>query len=212
MIHVLIADDQTLMRDGLKTILELEPDIIVTGLAANGADACTICDRQPPHVVLMDIRMPGMDGVAATAAIKKQHSEIAVLVLTTFDDDERIVQALKNGAIGYLLKDIEADRLIQTVRDAAKGQFTWPAMLAEKLTKHLCCTTPTSSGVLAELTGRERDVANLLASGDTNRQIAQTLCLSEGTIKNHVSNIYAKLHIFDRTTAVLALRQALRMD
>lgn len=212
MIQILIADDQTLMRDGLKTILELEPDIIVTGLAANGEEACAICDRQPPHVVLMDIRMPGMDGVAATAEIKKQHPEIAVLVLTTFDDDERIVQALKNGAIGYLLKDIEADRLLQTVRDAAKGQFTWPAMLAEKLTRHLCCTAPASSGVLAELTGRERDVANLLASGDTNRQIAQTLCLSEGTIKNHVSNIYAKLHIFDRTTAVLALRQALKMD
>ncbi|ADU26685.1 response regulator [Ethanoligenens harbinense] len=209
MIQVLIADDQTLMRDGLKTILELEPDIAVTGLAADGEEACAICDTRKPDVVLMDIRMPVMDGVAATAAIKKRHPSIAVLVLTTFDDDESIVQALKNGAIGYLLKDIEADRLIQTVRDAAQGQFTWPAMLAAKLTKHLCANVPALSGRLAALTGRERDVANLLAGGYTNRRIAQMLYLSEGTVKNHVSSIYSKLGIYDRTAAALALRRAL---
>ncbi|WP_243114497.1 LuxR C-terminal-related transcriptional regulator [Ethanoligenens harbinense] len=119
------------------------------------------------------------------------------------------MQALKNGAIGYLLKDIEADRLIQTVRDAAQGQFTWPAMLAAKLTKHLCANVPALSGRLAALTGRERDVANLLAGGYTNRRIAQMLYLSEGTVKNHVSSIYSKLGIYDRTAAALALRRAL---
>lgn len=209
MIKVLIADDQTLMRDGLKTILELEPDITVTGLAADGAEACVLCGVQTPDVALMDIRMPIMDGVAATAAIKKQYPDIAVLVLTTFDDDGSIVQALKNGAIGYLLKDIEADRLIQTIRDAAQGKFTWSAMLADKLTKHLRTAATAFSVALTELTGRERDVANLLAGGCTNQQIAQTLCLSEGTVKNHVSSMYSKLGIYDRTAAALALRRML---
>lgn len=207
MLQVLIADDQRLMRDGLKTILELEPDITIAGLAADGAEACAICDAHVPDVVLMDIRMPGMDGVTATAAIKRDHPETAVLVLTTFDDDKSIIQALKNGAIGYLLKDIEADRLIQAVRDAANGAFTWPTLLAAKLAEHFRAPAPAPTP-FAELTERERDVAAKLADGKTNREIAAALCLSEGTIKNHVSNIYAKLQIYDRTAAALALRSA----
>ena len=213
-IKVLIADDQTLMRDGLKTILELCDKVEVTDVAADGAQAMQLCNRAAPDVVLMDVRMPNVNGVEATRLIKKQHPDIAVLILTTFDDDEYIVEAMRAGASGYILKDIGSDALITAIEDAHSGRFILPSSIAAKLAKQIAPAPATGQTSAApsqadELSGRERDVARMLSQGFTNRQISSALYLSEGTVKNHVSSIYAKIGISDRTAAALFLKKAL---
>jgi DNA-binding NarL/FixJ family response regulator len=220
-IKVLIADDQTLMRDGLATILELCDTIEVAGTAADGAQAVGLCAKLTPDVVLMDVRMPNVNGVEATRLIKKRCPGAAVLILTTFDDDDYIIEALTAGAAGYILKDIDTDALAKAIEDVFDGSFILPSKIAGKLAKRLSQPPPqsqdggflaaqTADGELPELSGRERDVARMLAQGFTNRQISSALYLSEGTVKNHVSSIYAKIGINDRTAAALFLKKALK--
>lgn len=214
-IRLLIADDQTLMRDGLKTIFDLEEDIDVVGTAENGREALEMTERLKPDVVLMDIRMPVMDGVECTRLIKKNFPEVLVIVLTTFDDEEYIIQALNYGASGYLLKDIPGDRLIQAVRDAVSGNLLMPAQVAAKLACRLsdlagkCRGADTWTERAQTLSRRELEIARLMVQGAGNREIADTLCLTEGTVKNYISSIYSKLGTHDRPQAINLLKDLL---
>ena len=211
-IKVLIADDQTLMRDGLKTILELEENIEVVALAKDGLEALTLCDKTEPHIVLMDIRMPNMDGVEATKKIKQAYPETVVLILTTFDDEKFIVEALSHGATGYILKDIDGDELIKAVNNAHKGSFILPSKIAIKLAgtiskaKKRSENTSLTSLALSE---KEIEIAKMLAQGFTNKQIAYALYISGGTVKNYVSNLYSKIGISDRTAAAIYIKDLL---
>ncbi|MBE9098079.1 response regulator [Vacuolonema iberomarrocanum] len=209
MIRLLIVDDQHLIRQGLRTLLELEPDIDVVGEAENGDTAVQQTQALHPDVVLMDIRMPGMDGVAATAKLCQDAGQgdrptPKVLILTTFDDDEYVTAALQQGAVGYLLKDTPSETLADAIRAAHQGYTQLSPGILSKLTAQLSGRSPTPPPTtLKDLTPRERDVLKLLATGASNREIAQTLYISEGTVKNHVTNILARLELRDRTQAAL---------
>lgn len=208
MIKVLIADDQTLMRDGLKTILDLEDDIEVIATAENGEIAFEKSITLNPDVILMDIRMPIMNGVESVKKIKSMLPKVAVIMLTTFDDDEYIIEALSNGASGYLLKDMPAEKLIEAIRDSLKGQLFIPTNIAAKLISRLY-EKETSKKTLKkdlELSERELEVSSLLIEGYNNKQISSKLFISEGTVKNYISNIYSKIGISDRTKAALFLK------
>ena len=210
-IKVLIADDQTLMRDGLKTILELEEGIEVVGMAENGIQAYELTEKLDPDVVLMDIRMPLMDGVESTRIIKKNNPSIVVIMLTTFDDDEYIIQALQYGASGYFLKDIQGNKLIQAIRESVTGNMLMPSNIAVKLATRLSQISnhepATSKCNDLEFSVREQEIAALMVKGYTNKQIASELCISEGTTKNYISIIYSKIGTNDRTKAVIFLRE-----
>ncbi|MEM6400885.1 MAG: response regulator transcription factor [Cyanobacteria bacterium P01_D01_bin.116] len=207
MINVVLVDDQHLIRQGLKTLLELEPDLEVVGEATNGREAVVMVEKLQPDVVLMDIRMPVMDGVAATREIKGKFAQTKILVLTTFDDDEYIKAALQNGAMGYLLKDTPSEELAVAIRAVHRGYTQLGPGIVKKLltqfppTKATQPSSPPPS--LAELTKREKEVLRLIATGANNREIAQNLYISEGTVKNHVTNILNRLELRDRTQAAI---------
>ena len=205
MITLLIADDQAMIRSGLRLILESEPDMSVVGEAENGEQAVTIAAREKPDLVLMDVRMPLMDGLEATARITEAGDGPRVIVLTTFDLDEYIYGALRAGASGFLLKDAEGDRLIDAVRVIASGD----AIIAPSVTKRLISEfagRPETTEVrgLEGLTERETEVLELMARGLSNAEIAEELFVSETTVKTHVSHILTKLHLRDRVQAVIA--------
>jgi DNA-binding NarL/FixJ family response regulator len=218
MIRVVLVDDQTLIRQGIQTLLELEPDLEVVGTAGNGQVAIDAAARLQPDVILMDVRMPGMDGVAATRAISERFPQIGVIILTTFDDDEYVFEGLKAGARGYLLKDVSSDEIADAVRAVARGE----ALIQPSITRKVLAeferlargTTPSAAGPIAALaeplTERELEVLRGLGRGLSNRQIADELVITEGTVKNHVSNVLAKLDVRDRTQAVLKA-QSLRL-
>lgn len=218
-IRVLIVDDQTLMRDGLKTILNLEENIEVAAVAKDGEEALEVCSNIDIDVILMDIRMPKMNGVQCTKEIKRKYPSISVLILTTFDDDEYITEALSNGASGYILKDIEGDALVKAVTDAYKGSFILPSNIAIKLARSI--TNQNSAAeveeaqlakdTLSDLSERELEIAKMIAQGFTNKQIATALYISLGTVKNYVSNIYGKIGTSERPTAVVYLKDALKL-
>jgi len=227
-IRLLIADDQRLMREGLRTILELEEDFAIVGIAADGREALDMCLADPPDVVLMDIRMPEMDGVAATARLSQELPAVKVIILTTFDDDELIIQGLRAGAKTYLLKDLPSERLAEIIRATHRGDIVLQPHIAAKLVQQAARSpggaAPTvtkapdaatgvggGEGVLSEpLTKRERDILALMSEGLSNSEIAGRIYISEGTVKNYVSAIYAKLGTNDRTQAVLlAIRHQL---
>jgi DNA-binding NarL/FixJ family response regulator len=211
-IRILIADDQTLMRDGLKTILDLEDDIEVVGLAENGLQAYETAGVLQPDVVLMDIRMPVMDGVESTRLIKRDYPGIAVIILTTFNDDDYIIQALSNGASGYILKDIPGDRLIDAVRDGVKGNLIMPAQVAAKIAARLSLFSDSKRDANISrqaFSDREREIISLLVKGFNNKQIATSLYITEGTVKNYISTIYSKIGISDRAKAVVYLKEAI---
>ena len=213
-IKVLIVDDQTLMRDGLKTILELEDNIEVVGTAKNGQEAIEFCRQLTPNVVLMDIRMPGMDGVESTKIIKSQYPAIVVLILTTFNEEAYIIDALAYGASGYILKDIEGDALIKAVNDAYKGAFMLPSDVAIKIAKKLTSTnvvTKEQKKSLEDFSEREIEIAKMIALGFNNKQIATSLFISEGTVKNYVSSIYLKLGTSDRMMAAANIKKVLNL-
>lgn len=207
-IEVVIADDQRLMREGLKTILELEDDILVLGTAANGREAVELCRKYEPDIVLMDIRMPEMDGVEATAQIVTDNLAGAVIVVTTFDDDELIIKALKAGAKTYLLKDLPSEKLLSIIRQTFRGDIILQPEIAAKLVGRASVganqeKNSSDPGTLEKFTAREKEIMALMADGLGNRDIAKKLFLSEGTVKNQVSVIYSKLGTSDRTQAVL---------
>ncbi|MEH2378536.1 MAG: response regulator transcription factor [Nostoc sp.] len=207
MIKVLLVDDQSLIRQGLKALLELEPDIEIVGEAENGEQAINLVAQLQPDVILLDIRMPIMDGVAATREIQKRFAKTKILVLTTFDDDEYVSAALQNGAMGYLLKDTPSEELAVAIRAVHKGYTQLGPGIVKKLLTQFSHPTPTHSlpvpSSLAELTPREKEVLQLIATGASNREIAHQLYISEGTVKNHVTNILNRLNLRDRTQAAI---------
>lgn len=211
-IKVLIADDQTLMRDGLKTILELEDNIEVIGTVKDGKEAVEFCRKNQPDIILMDIRMPKMDGVESTRIIKKLYPDVIILILTTFNDDDYIIDALSYGASGYILKDIEGDALIKSINDAYNGSFMLPSDVAVKIAKRLKNTnivTPEQKKSLSEFSEREIEVAKMIALGFSNKQISSSLFISLGTVKNYISSIYSKLGTSNRTAAAVIIKKAL---
>ncbi|MBX2863541.1 MAG: response regulator transcription factor [Leptolyngbyaceae cyanobacterium MAG.088] len=207
-ISVMLVDDQQIIRQGLKTLLDLEEDIVIVGDADNGETALARLEElerthQLPTVVLMDMRMPVMDGVAATGAIATRYPAIQVLVLTTFDDDDLIAQAMAVGAKGYLLKDTPSEELAQAIRTVAKGYSQFgPGILEKMIAGQQLSEVDVPEG-FDELTPREKDVLRLIGTGANNREIAETLFLSEGTVKNHVTRLLGRLGVRDRTQAAL---------
>lgn len=207
-IRVLIVDDQVLIRDGLRSLLSVQPDLQVVGDAEDGAAAIDLIDQlsqsdQVPDVVLLDIRMPVMDGVAATEQIVTKFPGCRVLILTTFDDEEYVSQAIRHGARGYLLKGTPATDLAMAIRSVYQGySYLGPGLMAKAL-------SPPASGSLqsdsleSDLTPREQQVLQLLAQGSENREIANALCISERTVKNHITNILTRLGLKNRTQAAL---------
>ncbi len=209
---MLIADDQPLVRAGLRAILETQPDIAVAGEALDGLDAVELARRRTPDVVLMDVKMPRLDGIEATRRIVAE-SEIAVLVLTTFDLDEYVYEALRAGASGFLLKDAPPEQLIAAVRVLAAGEALIAPAITKRLIERFAQTAPPAQAppaALDELTPRELEVLVLIARGRSNREIAEDLVLSEATVKTHVKRVLAKLGLRDRVHAVvLAYESAL---
>ncbi|MEU6373585.1 response regulator transcription factor [Streptomyces sp. NPDC046909] len=209
-VRVLVVDDQRLIRDGIASLLSVRPGIEVVGTAVDGRDAVAKTLEAGPDVVLMDVRMPGMDGVEAVAVLRERAPRCRVVMLTTFDDEEYVVQALRAGAHGYLLKDLPADELAHAVRLAHAGVTQLDSSVAHRLTTFLPRpdtapeTAPETPAV--SLSPRETDILRLLAHGHTNREIAARLYLSEGTVKNHVSRILRRLALRDRTQAALRAR------
>lgn len=203
-IKVLIADDQTIIRDGLKALLAVSSDIVVVGEAANGRIAVEKSADAGPDVILMDIRMPEMDGVEATRQIKKDHPEITIIILTTFDDDEYIIQAMTGGAAGYLLKDIGSEQLLQAIRDSLNGNIILPGRIAAKITARLAGAASAAPDIGREdFSAREIEIIRLLVQGKSNREIADLLFLSLGTVKNYISQIYLKIDVNDRANAIV---------
>lgn len=205
MIRVLLVDDQTIIRQGLRSLLESKPDLQIVGEAENGQTALQQVEALQPDVVLMDIRMPGMDGVAATQSITQNFVKTKVLVLTTFDDDEYVSQAMRVGANGYLLKDTPSEELALAIRLVHRGYTQLGPGLLEKAFSTPIVETPpiVLPPELAELTPREREVLCLIAAGASNREIAASLHIAESTVKNYVTNILSRLHLRDRTQAAL---------
>ena len=210
-IQVLLVDDQTLMREGLRVLLELEPDLDVVGEAGDGEAAIEAYANLQPDVVLMDIRMPGMDGVEATWRLRQRWSQARVIILTTFDDDEYIFEGLRAGALGYLLKDVAPERLFEAIRAASRGESVLQPSVAAKVVAQfarLADQVPRPAGSLVEpLSDREREVLAHIALGKTNKEIAADLYIAGGTVKNHVTNILGKLGVRDRTQAVLKAKE-----
>jgi DNA-binding NarL/FixJ family response regulator len=210
-IRVLIVDDQKLMRQGLRTLLELEQGIVIAGEAVDGAEAVAAFEKLEPDVVLMDIRMPNMDGVEATRRLKALEPEAKVLVLTTFDEDELVFDAIRAGARGYLLKDVSGAELAAAIRNVASGAAALQPSVARRVMDAFAgmrSGKSTSAPHLAEpLSARERAVLNLVARGLSNKEIADRLFLAEGTVKNHVSTILSKIGVRDRTQAALQARK-----
>jgi DNA-binding NarL/FixJ family response regulator len=208
---VVICDDQALIRDSLEMLLRLESDIEVVGLARDGAEAVELTAQHRPDLVLMDLKMPGMNGVEATRRIRTGHPDVKVLVLTTYDDDAWVFDALRAGASGYLLKDTPRAGVLAAIRGTVAGKTFVDPEVAGKLVDQVASTQRQPASLITDkLTDRETDVLRLLAQGLTNADIAARLYLSEGTVRNHVSAILAKLDVADRTqAAVLALRHGI---
>jgi DNA-binding NarL/FixJ family response regulator len=204
-IRVLIADDQRLIREGIASLLDIQPGITVVGVAGDGAEAVEQTLALEPDVVLMDVRMPGMGGVEAAAALRERAPACRVLMLTTFDDERYVVEALRSGASGYLLKDLPAADLAQAIRMAHAGVHQFDPAATGRLMSALGRerTPPEPSEVDTPLTVREVEVLRLIAAGATNREIARRLLVSEGTVKNHVSSILSRLGLRDRTQAAI---------
>ncbi|MEM9216623.1 MAG: response regulator transcription factor [Cyanobacteria bacterium P01_F01_bin.150] len=212
-IKVLLVDDQAIIRQGLKTLLELEPDLDIVGDGANGQIAVELVQTLNPDVVLMDIRMPVMDGVAATREIHRQFPTVKVLILTTFDDDDYVSEALRLGAIGYLLKDTPSEELANAIRAVYKGYAQFGPGIFQKVMSQMPAATsapvPELPPGVNDLTKRERQVLALIAKGASNKEIAQKLYISEGTVKNHVTNILGRLNVRDRTQAAILANSVL---
>lgn len=212
MIRVLICDDQVIVCEGLQAILSTAHDIEVVGMANDGAQAVDLISDAQPDIVLMDLKMPVMNGVQATRLIRERHPDVRVLVLTTYDADEWVFDAIRGGAAGYLLKDTPRERLIAAIKDTVEGKTHVDPAVAGKLFAQVAAPSAAQpdTSIAKDLSEREREVLGLLARGLTNAEIANRLYLSEGTVRNYVSSILEKLDVTDRTqAAVLALRYGL---
>lgn len=207
---ILIAEDQTLVREGLETILNLESELEVIATTDNGQTAYELAKSLKPQLVLMDIEMPVMDGITATRLIKESSPDTIVLILTTFTNEDYIIEGLASGASGYLLKDFSSDKLINSLKEAVRGELMLPSKLAAKFAARMRTTAaPRQPAVDYGLTPRELEIAKLITAHKNNREIADTLYITEGTVKNYVSVIYEKIGTNDRTKAILLLKHAL---
>lgn len=214
-IRVLLVDDQPLFREGLATLLTIHDEIDVVGEANNGEEAIAQAAALHPDVILMDVRMPVLDGVAATRLLQKEHPQIPVIMLTTFDDDEYVFEGLRAGAMGYLLKDVSSQKLIEAIKTAVHGQtFLQPSVAAKvvaeftRLANQSSSTSAHTTQSLPDpLSERELEILQILSAGASNREIASQLYIAEGTVKNHVTNILGKLGVRDRTQAALKAKE-----
>lgn len=214
-LKILIADDQTLMRDGLKTILELEDDIEVVGTAENGREAYDLTAALSPDLVIMDVKMPNMNGVESTKWIKQHFPKTNILILTTYDTDENIIEALASGACGFLLKDMPSEKLIAAVREGASGQTVLPSAVAAKLAARLRLARNALSPAAAKkdgmlmpsFTDREKEIIHYMIRNHNNKEIADKLNVTEGTLKNYITVIYEKIGTNERLKAITYLKE-----
>jgi len=218
-IRVLLVDDHAIVRDGIRSLLTTQPDIEVVGEANNGQDAVSMAESLLPDVILMDLVMPGMDGIEAIRRIVDSQPESRILVLTSFSAEDKVFPAIKAGAMGYLLKDCDSEELVRAIHQIFRGESSLHPKIARMLLQEM--TTPRGEGVgeppprperpaVDPLTDRELEVLKLVARGRSNREIADELVVAEGTIRTHVSNVLSKLHLASRTQATLfALREGL---
>ena len=201
-IKILIVDDQQIIRDGLTSLLSFESQFEVVGQASNGEEAIKLAQELSIDVILMDIRMPKLNGVEATKVILTEHKNIKIIILTTFDDDEFILEAMRYGASGYLLKDTSSDKLIEAIKDSIKGNIILPGEIALKIVSHIS-KKEIKKVSLDDFSNREVDIIQLLVQGKTNQEISSILFLSVGTVKNYLSQIYSKIDCVDRANAIL---------
>lgn len=206
-IRVFLCDDHTLFRQGIRKLLELEPDIAVMGEAGSGQEMLGMLKRTGPDIILMDIGMPHMDGVAATYKVKRILPSARVVILTVYEDEAHIFQAIKAGAMGYLLKDVSIEELIEAIRSVNKGEALIQPLIATKVLKEFAMLDKRKikegDQFYSDLTEREKEILRLIALGGTNKEIANKLRLSEKTVKNHISSIFQTLHVNNRTQAAI---------
>lgn len=211
-IKVLLADDQAILADGIRSVLASCSEMEVVGVASNGFEAVELTEKLSPDVVLMDIRMPQMNGVIATGEIKRKFPDVKVLVLTTFDDSDYILSAINNGASGYLLKDTSASALIDAIKNAYAGDTILPAKIARRIADAARMVSTDREIRLKRkfnLSDREVEIALMIYEGFTNKQIASALKLSDGTARNYISSIYEKIGAFSRTAAVEKMKEVI---
>ena len=206
-IKILIVDDQSLFREALRTLLSSNDDLKVVGEAENGEIAIRLTNELKPAVILMDLRMPIMDGVTATKLISKQNPDSKIIILTTFDDDEFVFDGLRSGAVGYLLKDAKSEKLFDAIYAANRNEYFLLPSITAKVVSEFSRLKPLNSfetdDLIEPLSPREVEILRLLATGITNKEISNQLIITEGTVKNHVSNILRKMNVQDRLQAVL---------
>jgi DNA-binding NarL/FixJ family response regulator len=208
-IHILIADDQAITRSGLRTLLESVPDLEIVGEATNGAEVIELAASLQPDVILMDLRMPGINGIEATRRIHRASPHIGILVVTIFADDTSVFPAIRAGARGYLLKDTDQAELVQAITTVARGGVIFSPGIAHKVLQYLSAPPPNvPKQAFDELTNRERDVLDLIARGYTNAEIAERLGLSPKTVSNNISNVLLKLQAVDRAKLMLLALEA----
>lgn len=209
-ISVLIADDHTLFRKGVRKMLEAEEDLKVVGEAATGRQALEQARALMPDVILMDIRMPDLDGIEATRTLHREMPHIGVIFVTMFEDDEFVFRGLQAGGRGYILKDADPETMLRAIRAVAHGESLLGPTIAQKVFRQFAALPGKQAPLVDELTPREQEVLKLIAEGCSNKEIARELCISEKTVKNHINNIFSKLHVYDRTQAMLyAIRKGL---
>ncbi|MCA9950921.1 MAG: response regulator transcription factor [Anaerolineales bacterium] len=208
-IHILIADDHTLFRDGLKALFASRTDTAVIGEAATGAQAVTLAEEHQPDVVLMDIQMPGINGIEATRRIVQTSPHIGVVIVTMFEDDDSVFAAMRAGARGYVLKGADQEEMLRTIRAVARGEALFGAAVATRLQSYFAVPRPDApTQAFPDLTEREREVLELLAQGHSNTEIARKLFISPKTVRNHCSNIFSKMYVVDRAQAIIRAREA----
>ena len=208
-IQILIADDHTLFRDGLRALFRSLPDTAVIGEAATGAEAIAQAEKLQPDVILMDIQMPGVNGIEATRQIVQTSPHIGVIVVTMFEDDDSVFAAMRAGARGYVLKGADQEEMLRTIRAAARGEALFGPVIAARLQNFFASSKrQAAAAAFPELTGREREVLALIAQGQNNAAIGRELTISIKTVRNHVSNIFSKLQVVDRAQAIIRAREA----
>jgi DNA-binding NarL/FixJ family response regulator len=209
-IRILLVDDQALFREALRTLLSVQPDLEVIGEAGNGEEAVRLAILLRPTVILMDLRMPILDGVSATARLKKILPEARVLILTTFDDDENVFEGLRAGAVGFLMKDVSSDKFFEAIRATARGEyFLLPSITAKVVAEfsRISRSANTPDPLADPLSPREMEILQQVSTGASNKEIADKFVISEGTVKNHLSNILSKMGVRDRMQAVLKAKE-----
>jgi DNA-binding NarL/FixJ family response regulator len=209
-VNILIVDDHTLFRTGIRKMLEAEPDMHVVGEAATGREALEQARQLMPDVILMDVKMPDMDGIEATRRLCREMPHVGVIFCTMFEDDEFVFAGLQAGGRGYILKDADPETMLRAIRAVAHGESLLGSTIAQKVMRQFSALPDKQTALVDDLTPRELEVLTLIAEGLPNKEIAQELTISEKTVKNHINNIFSKLHVYDRSQAMLyAIRQGL---